>query len=225
MEECNRFDLTILYVEDDGITRLEIEQALRRRAKRVLVAEDGRVGLELFREHQPELVVTDIRMPVMDGLQMANAIHQLSSEVRIIATTAYSEASYIIEAIEVGIDHYVLKPIDMVRFVAAIEKCSLDILAQKALKRHHEEREKLIAELQAALEEIKALQGIVPICSYCKSIRNDEGYWEQVEAYIAHFSKAEFSHSICPSCMKRHHPEEYETIMARRKAKELSQGA
>jgi len=77
------------------------------------------------------------------------------------------------------------------------------------------EREKLIGELQSALGEIKTLQGILPICSYCKKIRNDGGYWEQVEAYIAHHSEAEFSHSICPPCLKKHFPGEYEGIMAR----------
>ncbi|MBC8317558.1 MAG: hypothetical protein H8E41_06600 [Desulfobulbaceae bacterium] len=68
-------------------------------------------------------------------------------------------------------------------------------------------REKLITDLQEALKEIKALQGILPICSFCKQIRDDEGYWQQVDHYIGEHSDAQFSHSICPQCMKENYPD------------------
>ncbi|MBI5559381.1 MAG: hypothetical protein HY885_17285 [Deltaproteobacteria bacterium] len=74
-------------------------------------------------------------------------------------------------------------------------------------KRAEEDREKLISDLQQALTEIKALQGIIPICSFCKQIRDDKGYWQQVEQYIGKHSAAQFSHSICPQCMKEKYPE------------------
>ena len=74
-------------------------------------------------------------------------------------------------------------------------------------------QQKTILELQKAMNEIKTLEGILPICSFCKKIRDDKGYWEQVEAYFHKCSKAEFSHSICPDCMKKYYPEEYEPIM------------
>jgi hypothetical protein len=70
-------------------------------------------------------------------------------------------------------------------------------------KRAQEEREKLILELQKALNEVKTLKGILPICASCKKIRDDKGYWNQIEAYIRNHSEAEFSHSICPECMKK----------------------
>lgn len=79
-------------------------------------------------------------------------------------------------------------------------------------KRAQQEREKLIGELQEALKEIKTLRGILPICSYCKKIRNDKGYWEKVEVYIHKHSHADISHGICPECMKIHFPEEYALI-------------
>jgi len=66
-----------------------------------------------------------------------------------------------------------------------------------------EERDRFIRELQDALAEIKTLRGIIPICSSCKKIRDDEGYWEQVEVYVRDRSEAEFSHSICPECAKK----------------------
>jgi PAS domain S-box-containing protein len=79
-------------------------------------------------------------------------------------------------------------------------------------KQAEKERENLITKLEAALSEIKTLRGIIPICSYCKNIRNDKDSWDQLETYISTHSDAKFSHSICPECVKKHHPEMYEEI-------------
>jgi hypothetical protein len=75
-------------------------------------------------------------------------------------------------------------------------------------KRIEEERERLILELQQAIEQVKTLRGIVPICAHCKMIRHDRGYWQQVEAYVSEHTEAQFSHSICPQCLERLYPEE-----------------
>ena len=72
---------------------------------------------------------------------------------------------------------------------------------------HAEERERLILELQNALAEVKALSGLLPICSHCKKIRDDQGYWNQIEAYIASRSDATFTHGICPECARKFFPE------------------
>ena len=77
-------------------------------------------------------------------------------------------------------------------------------------KQAEEEREKLIAELQSALAEVKTLTGFIPICAACKKIRDDQGYWNQIEAYVQEHSNAEFSHSICPDCIKELYPDLYE---------------
>ena len=69
------------------------------------------------------------------------------------------------------------------------------------------ERERLITELQSAIEQIKTLRGIVPICASCKKIRDDKGYWEQVDSYVSRHTEAQFSHGICPDCMKILYPE------------------
>jgi len=75
------------------------------------------------------------------------------------------------------------------------------------LKETQAERERLIENLQQALAEVKTLSGLIPICSYCKNIRDDTGYWSQIEAYIQEHSGAEFSHSICPECAKKYFPD------------------
>jgi PAS domain S-box-containing protein len=77
-------------------------------------------------------------------------------------------------------------------------------------KKAEEERERLIGELQEALARVKTLSGLLPICASCKKIRNDQGYWQQIEAYIRDHSEAEFSHSVCPECAKRLYPEVFD---------------
>jgi hypothetical protein len=75
------------------------------------------------------------------------------------------------------------------------------------LEQTHEEREKLIRNLQEALVKVKTLSGLLPICSACKKIRDDKGYWRQIESYIRDHSEAEFSHGICPDCMRKLYPD------------------
>lgn len=89
---------------------------------------------------------------------------------------------------------------DSVIILLAIEDVTERINAERDLKKKNEE-------LEAALSEIKTLKGIIPICSYCKKIRDDKGYWEQVEVYVHNHSDADFSHSICPECLKEHYPD------------------
>jgi PAS domain S-box-containing protein len=84
-----------------------------------------------------------------------------------------------------------------------------DITSQKLAQA---EREALIKKLQETLNEVKTLRGILPLCSYCKKIRDDEGYWEQVEVYIHKNYDTDISHGICPDCLKEHYPKEYETM-------------
>jgi hypothetical protein len=78
------------------------------------------------------------------------------------------------------------------------------------------EKEKLIVELQQALDEVKVLSGMLPICSFCKNIRNDEGYWQEIETYIQDHSSAEFSHSICQDCLKKYYPDIYQDVKGKR---------
>jgi len=92
---------------------------------------------------------------------------------------------------------------EIVRFVHIAK----DITERNKLE---QEREKLISELQDALAEIRTLKGIIPICASCKKIRNDTGFWEQIEAYISRHSEAEFSHGVCPECAQKLYPQYYD---------------
>jgi hypothetical protein len=90
----------------------------------------------------------------------------------------------------------------------------------KRRKKVELEREKLIEDLKKTINEIELLRGILPICSFCKNVRNDEGYYEQIESYFHKHSGVDFSHTICPDCMKEHYSEEYENIVLKKKEKD-----
>jgi PAS domain S-box-containing protein len=118
-------EISILYVEDEADAREMVGRALARKIHhlRLFTAENGEVGLNMFREHRPDIVITDMHMPMMDGIRMAGEIKALNPETLIVAVTAYSDTRYLLDAIEIGINHYVLKPVDYDKFFAVIDKC------------------------------------------------------------------------------------------------------
>lgn len=209
MSESGRLALKILYVEDENVAREQMSHILKRRAKELFVAKNGHEGLALFREHCPELVLTDIRMPGMDGLAMVKEMRRSCRDTKIIMTTAFTDLHYMIEAIDLGVDQYVVKPIDIDKLLAAIDKCAENIGQRNLARQFQAEREALLFELQAALEKVKLLSGFLPICASCKKIRDDSGYWQQIESYIRDHSEAEFSHGICPDCARKLYPDYY----------------
>jgi YesN/AraC family two-component response regulator len=196
-------DISVLYVEDEPITRSTVAAMLGRQIRTVHEAGDGSEGLALYKERSPDVVITDIRMPVMNGLAMARQIKAMNARTHIIVTTAYSDVEFFLEAIDIGIDQYVLKPVDREKLFAAIWKCQEILSLERTITFKDAEQKRLIRELQEALSKIKTLRGLIPICASCKKIRNDQGYWTQVEAYITEHSDAEFTHGICPECSTR----------------------
>lgn len=203
----DRHDLSVLYVEDEPVAREELARFLARRVREVRVAADGVEALEAFRASPVDLVVTDVRMPRMDGLTLARELRALSRELPIIATTAHSDATSLLEAIDAEIDHYVVKPIAVDRLVGALARCAELIGHRRAAERHAAERERLIGELEQALERVKRLHGLLPICASCKKIRDDRGYWQRLELYLREHADVEFSHSICPACATELYPD------------------
>jgi len=117
--------LSILYVEDDGVSREIVSQMIRRKLPGVnlIQAGNGQEGLDLFGKHSPDIILTDVRMPVMDGISMSREIKKLNRDARIIVTTANSDIGQIMEAMDIGISQYVLKPIEQPRLLSAIELC------------------------------------------------------------------------------------------------------
>jgi len=152
-------ELTVLYVEDDKSIRAEVAHFLSRRVGHLLTAEEGQAGLEIYCAQRPDLVVTDIQMPVMDGLTMAEEIKKLHPNTPVIFTTAFDENQYLLPAIALGADGYAIKPIHLDQFLGTILR-SVDILMQRreiitsraqlaAYHRAAEEERRLVADLMA----------------------------------------------------------------------------
>jgi YesN/AraC family two-component response regulator len=200
-------DIKLLYVEDEAITRRTVSAMLARQIRTVYEARDGGEGLALFKERSPDVVITDIRMPVMDGIAMAREIKAINARTHIIVTTAHSDTEFFLQAIDIGIDQYVLKPIGREKLFAAIWKCQEVLSLERTVAFKDAEQKRLIHELQDALAKIKTLRGLIPICASCKKIRDDKGYWKQVESYISEHSDAEFTHGICPACATKMYSE------------------
>lgn len=137
----NKITGTLLYVEDDlDIQNLVIHMLAKKFPQLTLFhAENGKIGLDLFSTKHPDIVVTDIRMPVMDGLQMIKEIKALDNDARIIVLTAASDTDFILEAVDFGITHYVLKPIKIEKFITAIERCFESINMKRRLCRQNDE--------------------------------------------------------------------------------------
>ena len=134
--------LTILYVEDDPSAREEIGVFLRRRAGSLVVASDGAEGLAAFRKKPTDIVVTDIQMPNMDGLTMAREIRNLDRNVPILVTTAFEQTDYLMRSLDLGIDQYVLKPIQGHRFESALMALAHRLSSEEQLR----QKQKLEAE-------------------------------------------------------------------------------
>ncbi len=205
-------DVSILYVEDETLTRAVFARILARKVKNLYQAENGKEGLELFKKYSPDIVISDVKMPVLDGIEMSRQIKLLDNNVKIILTTAHSDASVLINSIDAGVDKYILKPVEVDVLFRALENCTTTIMLERKIQEQNKEKDILISKLQDALDNIKKLSGLLPICSSCKKIRDDKGYWNQIEKYIAEHSEAEFSHGICPDCVKKLYPK-YKHLM------------
>ncbi len=116
--------LMVLYVEDDSHTREEISFFLKKLIGTLHIAENGKEGLELFQKYKFDMVITDIQMPIMNGLDMVKEIRKLDTNVPVAVTTAFSDTDFLIKAIECGVDKYILKPIDIMEMAAIIQKCT-----------------------------------------------------------------------------------------------------
>ena len=124
---------TILYVEDEDGVRNKLSKLLGHYSSELYIAEDGKVGLELFKQYSPNIIITDIKMPVMDGITMVKTIKEIKPEQHIIFTTAHSESEYLIDAIETHVDSYILKPISFVILKQKLEQLTKQINIEKEL--------------------------------------------------------------------------------------------
>ena len=195
--------MRILIAEDDLTSRTVLAGVLKKSGYDVVLTVNGVEALEALQQPvAPSLVVLDWMMPEMDGAEVVRRIRVVQTErppYIIMLTTKWNKAD-IITALETGANDYLSKPFDAGELLARVKVGRRMLEMQDALVIKN-------AELLQALEQVRTLSGIVPICMHCKNIRDDKGYWEKVEAYVSSHTDARFSHGICPECLKKHYPE------------------
>lgn len=193
--------MRILIAEDDLTSRTMLSAVLNKFGHETVLTSDGEEAYGALRKSDaPRLALLDWMMPVIDGLEVVRRIRSEAGlqQPYLIMLTTKSEKTDIVAALDAGADDYLVKPFHPAELRARVEAGrrlteAKDLLAEQVRK------------LRQALDDIKTLQGILPICMHCKQIRNDKGYWENVEAYITRHSEALFSHSICPECLKKYY--------------------
>ncbi|HLP09576.1 MAG TPA: response regulator transcription factor [Opitutaceae bacterium] len=195
--------IRILIADDDPTSRAVLATVLRKNDHEVLEVADGAEAWAILQQRDPpRLAILDWMMPSVDGVEICRRVHARASDqpTYLILLTTRCAKGDLPEALHAGADDYVTKPFDPRELLARVGVGSRFVELEDRLAAK-------VCELQEALAQIKTLRGIVPICASCKRVRDDAGYWRQVEAYVAAHSEATFSHGICPECMAKLYPE------------------
>ena len=164
-----------------------------------------------------DLVLMDVNMPGIDGIEACRAIKTELSypDIQVIMVTGVDDTETLSEAFDAGAMDYIKKPIDKLELKARVASALTIKQAKDLQKKTIVELTEKQEELTEALENVRVLRGMLPICSTCKKIRNDSGSWDVMEAYITAHSDATFSHGICPVCVNKQFPKVYEKIKTR----------
>lgn len=201
----------ILIADDESLLAGLVQDQLQFLGHQVVGrAADGTEAVELARQLQPDVVLMDISMPGLDGLQATEAIQE-SNPLPVVLLTAHDNPELVERASAAGAGAYLVKPPHGTDLDRAIRIAIARFADLQALRR-------LNADLQHALAQVKRLSGLIPMCSCCRKVRNDHGYWQQVEQYIAEHSAAKVSHGMCPTCVRKVYPEFADEILRGGKA-------
>ena len=188
--------MQIVIVDDDPMSRKLAEHALADCGAGVRLLQDGNEAWTAIQDrHEPTLVILDRMMPGVDGVDLCRRARLAGDfpPLYIVMVTSAGRPSDVTEGLEAGADDYVVKPFNRGELRARAQVGIRMLALQENLARR-------VTELEAAIHNIKQLSGLLPMCSYCKKIRVDDSYWQQLEGYITEHSDAQFSHGICPEC-------------------------
>lgn len=203
--------MKILIAEDDLTSHRVLKAVLEKWEYEVLSTYNGREAWEALQQHKNiRLAVLDWMMPEMDGVELIGKI-RMAKELKsmyIILLTALEQKEDIIAGLEAGANDYITKPFHR-------NELRVRIKVGERVAGLQGELHQRIHELEEALDQIKTLKGLIPMCAGCKKIRDDQGYWQQVEEYILEHSEAAVSHGLCPECIAKYYPE-YSEIKAKK---------
>lgn len=187
----------VLIADDEPVARFMLEDLFIDWGYAVVLVTDGTSAWEILqRPDSPKLVLLDWQMPGLDGVEVCRRVRALpaAQPPYVILLTARQDKASIVLGLEAGANDYVSKPFDAEELHARVNVAIRMLDLQQTLADR-------IRELEEAQAHVKQLRGIIPICSYCKKVRNDQNFWQQVERYIGEHSDALFSHGICPDCL------------------------
>ncbi len=193
--------MRILVAEDDAVTRKILEATLGGLGWNVVTAPDGNAAWRLFEtlkgENAPTLAVLDWMMPGLEGIEICRRLRATPGFefVYVILLTSRRDKQDLAAGLAAGANDYITKPFDLVELEARVRVGERMVKLQTSLATR-------VAELEEALAHVSRLQDLLPICSYCKKVRNETNYWEQVESYLASRSDVKLTHGICPQCLE-----------------------
>jgi len=192
----------ILVVDDEPVNIQLISSVLKDEFD-ILTALNGHDAISHTKEYKPDLILLDVMMPDINGFDVCKIIKANSSfvDIPVIFLTALDTQEGALQGLELGGIDYLSKPVNLALLRLRVRN---HIEAKERNDLVKEQRDQLARqkeELEAALSQVKQLEGIIPICTYCKKIRDDQKSWHQLETYISQHSEAVFSHGACPECL------------------------
>jgi sigma-B regulation protein RsbU (phosphoserine phosphatase) len=191
--------MRVLIADDDDVSRLELGTLLARQGHEVVAVADGTDAWDVLQgEDPPRLAVLDWQMGEMDGVDVCRRVRERPGlwNVYLILLTSRGGKEHVLAGLQAGANDYITKPFDRDELLARVRVGAQMVGLQAELAAR-------VRDLEDALARVNQLQGLLPICSYCKCIRDDKNYWHQVETYVKSHSEAEFSHAICPGCWEK----------------------
>jgi sigma-B regulation protein RsbU (phosphoserine phosphatase) len=194
--------MKVLIAEDDVTSRRLLEVSLSRSGYDVVAVADGNGAWEVLQGNDPpRLVILDWMMPGKDGIDICRRLRDRPDDkyIYVMLVTTKTKTEDIVAGLEAGADDYLTKPYDPHELRCRVKNGERILGLESALATK-------IQELQEASSHVKQLQGLLPICMYCKKIRDDSDTWHRLETYIEHNSEAMFSHSLCEECRHEHFP-------------------
>lgn len=188
--------MRILIAEDDAVSRRVLIATLDKFGYEVVIAADGAEAWAVFQSADaPPLAILDWVMPEIDGVELCRRVRAFSTATPpyLILLTAKNSKEDMVMGLDAGANDYLTKPFDRAELRARVQVGAHVLALQENLAAR-------VRELEATLSQVKQLQGLLPICTYCKKIRDEQNYWHRVEMYISEHTEVEFSHGICPDC-------------------------
>lgn len=189
--------ISILHIEDNQADVALVQEILveaKEFSATVLHAGQLSLGLEKLNAEAVDIILLDLSLPDSSGNSTFRAVKERARDTPVIIMTGLNDEQTAINAVREGAQDY-------------LEKSQVDANLLVRSIRYAIEREKLSSELRQAMARIKTLSGLLPICAACKKIRDDQGFWHQVEEYVRAHTDAEFTHGLCPKCADKLYPE------------------